>query len=187
MGYILCDMWRHICQRRGYGSRGDPEFKHTEKTGAYVVQDGKGGINWYRYQEKILKALLIPFAKECQIDRLDTLVQEDGASAHSSSYQHEVFKLHEVMRLLWPANSPDLNMIEPCWFWMKRETTEKGPITSKAELKKDWIKCWEDMQQATIQAWIERIPRHIEEIIKLEGGNQYKEGRLKGKEKVRIH
>jgi hypothetical protein len=46
---------------------------------------------------------------------------------------------------------------------------------------------WLPEAQAIIQAWIERIPRHIEEIIKLEGGNQYKEGRLKGKEKVRIH
>ena len=28
-----------------------------------------------------------------------------------------------------------------------------------------------------IQAWIERIPWHIEQIIELEGGNEYKEGR----------
>jgi hypothetical protein len=25
---------------------------------------------------------------------------------------------------------------------MKKETTKKGPITSNAELKKAWIKCW---------------------------------------------
>ncbi len=29
--------------------------------------------------------------------------------------------------------------------------------------------CWEDLSQEKIQAWIERIPRHIQEIIKLEG------------------
>jgi hypothetical protein len=33
---------------------------------------------------------------------------------------------------------------------MKRETIKNGPITSKAQLKKNWIKCWEDMPQATI-------------------------------------
>ena len=29
------------------------------------------------------------------------------------------------MRLLWLPDSPDLNMIEPCWFWMKRQTTKR--------------------------------------------------------------
>jgi hypothetical protein len=38
------------------------QFKHTEETGAYVVKEGKGSINWYRYQEKILKPLFFPFA-----------------------------------------------------------------------------------------------------------------------------
>jgi hypothetical protein len=33
------------------------------------------------------------------------------------------------------------------------------------------------MPQEKIQAWIERIPRHIREVIRLEGGNEYKEGR----------
>jgi hypothetical protein len=25
------------------------QFRHTEDTGAYVLKEGKGGINWYRY------------------------------------------------------------------------------------------------------------------------------------------
>ena len=35
--------------------------------------------------------------------------------------------------------------------------------------------------QKKIQEWIERIPEHIQKIIKLEGGNKYKEGRNKRK------
>jgi len=77
-----------------------PVFKHNENTGAYVLKEGKGRINWYRYQEVILKPLLLPFAKECSKERLSTLVQEDGAPSHSSRYQQEVFDLWEVMRLL---------------------------------------------------------------------------------------
>ena len=33
------------------------------------------------------------------------------------------------------------------------------------------------MPQAKIQAWIERIPIHVNKIIEQEGGNEYKEGR----------
>ena len=40
-------------------------FKHDENTRAYVLKEGKGGINWYRYQKVILEPLLLLFAKEC--------------------------------------------------------------------------------------------------------------------------
>ncbi len=61
-------------------------FVHNENTGAYVVEDGQGGINWYIYQEKILKPLLLPFAKECLKSRPDIIVQEDNAPAYDSRY-----------------------------------------------------------------------------------------------------
>jgi len=163
------------------------QFQHTEDTGAYVLNEGKGGINWYRYQKKILEPLFLPFAKECQKERPGTLVQEDNAPSHASRYQQEVFDLWEVLRLLWPGNSPDLNAIEPTWFWMKRETTKKGPITSNEQLKKAWIKCWQEMPQEKIQDWIKRIPEHIEAIIACDGDNLYQEGRKKGQSKQRIH
>jgi hypothetical protein len=27
--------------------------------------------------------------------------------------------------MLWPANSPDLNMIKPCWLYIKVETIKR--------------------------------------------------------------
>lgn len=86
-----------------------------------------------------------------------------------------------VLRLLWPGNSPDLNMIEPCWPWMKRKITKKGPSTTRAEGEKAWSHCWlNQLKQHRIQGWIERIPRHIQEMIALEGGNEYREGKSGG-------
>jgi hypothetical protein len=43
------------------------------------------------------------------------------------------------------------------------------------------------MLQEKIQAWIKRIIIYIKEVIKLEGGNEYQEGRLKGRLKNRVH
>jgi hypothetical protein len=70
---------------------------------------------------------------------------------------------------------------------MKRDTTKKGLIISNKELKEAWIKCWLDIPQEKIQAWIERIMIHIQDVIRPEGGNEYKEGRLKGKGKERVY
>ncbi len=58
---------------------------------------------------------------------------------------------------------------------------------SNKELKKAWIKCWEDMPQEKIQAQIKRILDYIKEIIACRGDNLYKEGRKKGESKKRIH
>ena len=44
-------------------------------------------------------------------------------------------------------------------------------------MEKAWLQAWADLPQAKIQSWIERIPRHIQEIIHLKGGNEYPEGR----------
>jgi hypothetical protein len=78
--------------------------------------------------------------------------------------------------MLWPGNSPDLNAIEPAWPWMKRKTTARGAATQKGKMEKEWIKAWKDLPQKDIQKWIEAIPRHIEQVCLLEGGNEYKEG-----------
>ena len=105
---------------------------------------------------------------------------EDKAPAHASKFQEPIFMSLEIARLLWCGNSPDLNAIESCWPWIKRRTTEKGALRTRKEAEKAWIKCWKDLSQRKIQGWIERIPRHIAEVIRLRGGNEYREGREGG-------
>lgn len=150
-----------------------PQWRFNQKTGK-VARSARGGIDWYRYQTKILIPKLLPFAKECGPN---ALVQEDKAPAHAHPIQHQVFDLHQVQRLLWCGNSPDLNAIEPAWPWMKRFTTKKGAPKSRSEAIAKWQNAWKELPQERIQRWIERLPRHIEEVIRLEGGNEYQEGR----------
>jgi len=154
-----------------------PMWKWCKKTGK-LERGKKGGIDWYRYQKEILLPKLFPFAKECQVDRPKTVVQEDNAPCHAHYIQQRFFDLEKVQRLLWCPNSPDLNAIEPAWFWMKRWTTQKEPPKSRSEAIQRWQACWDSLPQEAIQAWIERIPHHIKQVIELEGGNEYKEGRV---------
>jgi transposase len=52
------------------------------KTNGKLDRSKKGGIDWWRYQNEVLKPKLLPFAKYCQIERKETLVMEDGAPSH---------------------------------------------------------------------------------------------------------
>ena len=155
-----------------------PQWRWNAKNGK-LGRKCKGGIDWYRYQTYILLPKLFPFAKECEKERR-TIVQEDKAPSHAHYIQQRIYNIHDIQRLIWCGNSPDLNPIEPCWPWMKRFTTKKGAPKNRGDAIKAWQACWKELKQQQIQAWIERIPWHIEQIIKLQGGNEYKEGRKKG-------
>ncbi|EDN03565.1 predicted protein [Histoplasma mississippiense (nom. inval.)] len=156
-----------------------PIWKFKKVTGK--LSRGKGsGIDWYRYQVQILLQKLFPFAKECQIDRLNTIVQEDKAPSHDHYIQCYMYNIHGIQQLLWCGNSPDLNAIEAAWPWMKRRTMKKGAPKNHTEAVRVWEQAWKDLPQEKIQAWIERIPVHIQKIIELEGGNEYREGRRHG-------
>lgn len=154
-----------------------PKWVFKESTGK-LVRRGRTGIDWYRYQKEILHAKLIPFAMECKQARPGTFIQEDNAPAHAHFFQQTVYSAYGIERLLWPGNSPDLNMIEPAWPWLKRQTTKTGAPKVRHEMVAAWRRSWRELAQDRIQKWIERIPRHIERVIELEGGNCYREGRM---------
>jgi len=60
---------------------------------------------------------------------------------------------------------------------MKKTTTAREAPQTKAKMENAWIQAWSDLPQPQIQAWIERIPRYVQEIIRYKGGNEYEEGR----------
>jgi hypothetical protein len=121
---------------------------------------------------------MFPFVRHCQqATGKEFVVQEDKAPAHAHWFQARTYSVEGISRLLWCGNSPDLNAIEQAWPELKRQTTAKGAPQSRQQATKAWEKAWESLPQSKIKAWIERIPDHIQEIIKLNGGNEYKEGR----------
>ncbi len=181
---------RRLDIRRRKGGR-KPVWRFTAKTGKLERKASKGGIDWYRYYKVILDKKLLPFAKKCAINRPNTIVQEDNAAPHAHQHQAKIYNLWKIMRLIWPSNSPDLNAIEPAWFWLKRQTTKNGTAVGVKQMKADWIEAWKKLPQSKIQGWIERIPEHIKRIIDCEGGNEYKEGlnryRQRRRNPLRVH
>ncbi|OJJ51946.1 hypothetical protein ASPSYDRAFT_110367, partial [Aspergillus sydowii CBS 593.65] len=141
------------------------------------VRKGKGGVDWYRYQKEVLIPYLIPFAKRCKEARPNTRVLEDKAPAHRHHAQQRVYDYYGIQRIDdWPGNSPDLNAIEPCWSWLKKRTTARGAPRDRKTAKEVWIKAWNELPQKMIQDWIQRLLINRNEIIRLEGGNEYREG-----------
>jgi hypothetical protein len=164
----LLDLQR-VRPRRGW----PPQWCFTKKWGKVVWEGKREGIDWWLYLTKVLIPKLFPFVERCKENRPDTVVQEDRAAPHAHSQQDVFYDFFHVQRMLWPGNSPDFNMIEPCWMFLKRETTKNGPPRTRQEAERRWLHAWNELSQEKIRRWIERIPYAIEEVIRLEGGNEY--------------
>ena len=65
-----------------------PQWRWDKDHGK-IERRTRGGIDWFRYQKQILLPHLVPFALECQKDRPNTLVMEDGAPSHASKMQDQ--------------------------------------------------------------------------------------------------
>jgi len=153
-------------------------WKWNKENGKLERSKG-GGIDWFRYWSEIQTPKLIPFAK-----RVNGIIVEDGCGSHSHWFIQHVYNIHEVAKIVWCGNSPDLNAIEPVWPRMKRDTIKKGPPQSRAEGVKVWKQAWKDVPQEALQGYVERIREHIQRVIDCEGGNEYEEG-LKTRERLR--
>ena len=155
---------RRLNLREAKAKGKEPIWQFNEANGKLIRKSKSGGIDWYRYSEDILKRKLIPFAEAYNL-----IAMEDGAAPHMHKECQKVYNLSLVRKLLWPGNSPDLNMIEPCWYWMKRSTILHRDFESRPRLREIWVEQWQKLEQSKIQAWVQRIVRHIKEVIRLAG------------------
>ncbi len=87
-----------------------PQFRMTKENGAFQRNGKNGGIDWYRYLTTILLHILIPFGVECQIDRPDTIIQEDKAPSHKSHHQQIYCKLCSVWEFTEQLDSKSMEI-----------------------------------------------------------------------------
>ena len=52
---------------------------------------------------------------------------QDGAPGHKGGKTQAEIKKRKILKIFWPPYSPDLNLIEKIWDWMKDYIDENFP------------------------------------------------------------
>jgi hypothetical protein len=77
----------------------------------------------------------------------------------------------ELHHISWPAQSPDLNIIEPPWSVLEIGVRNRfPPPTSLKQLENVLSEEWYKIPLETVQNLYESIPRRIAAVLKAKGG-----------------
>jgi transposase len=98
------------------------------------------------------------------------LFQQDNAPVHTSRATSDFIAQSHIKTMSWPAQSPDLNIIENIWLFIKRKLTNRlTSITSEGDLFNHIEDIWTSISPEHIQSLYKSIPRRILQVIRLKG------------------
>lgn len=133
----------------------------------------EGGVDAKAYITTLTDHLLPVFRGYLQGQEF--VFQQDNATIHTAHTTRHFLSSNSIRVLDWPPRSPDLNIIEHVWHYLKTEVYKLQHATCKDDL---WSKTesvmptmWSEDMTAKIMRLYESMPNRIQAVISANGGN----------------
>ena len=140
--------------------------------GSLVIWDGRpiakgewGKINSESYCKHIVDVIASDLAAHPEL-----FLMEDNAPPHKSKYTNARFLELGIVRMVWPANSPDMNPIEHVWYYIKKKVWERRPKTLK-ELEEAMRQIWAEIPEDYILELIDGMEERVKVLRREKGGH----------------
>jgi hypothetical protein len=136
-----------------------------------VLLDGTVDARGYA---TVLQNYLLPVMQQYFGDH-PCFFQQDNAAVHTAHAVADFFHRHNIQVLDWPAHSPDLNIIEHMWHYLKERVRQLPIASSKEELWSNVLVVLDYMWSAEMTKKIndlyESLPNRMQAVIAAHGGN----------------
>ena len=154
---FLCTCW--------WRNHGLGRYTAHGKTDLVIVD---GNLNSRCYIDEILRPVVVPYVQNMG---QGALLQDDNARPHRARIVDVYLQQEQIMRVDWPACSPDLNPIEHAWDQLGRAVqTRLNMDSTRADLRRFLLEEWDRLPQNIIQRLIHIMRRRCAECIAAGGG-----------------
>ena len=117
----------------------------------------------------MLNTKLLPSIQESNLP--EPIHLDDSASCHRTNKVKEWHEQQGIQKIDWPGNSPDLNLIENIWGYMK-QIIRKRTIRNKKSLIENIHQIWQnEIPDSLVQNLCQSMPRRLQCVITNKGGN----------------
>ncbi|GFX84543.1 transposable element Tcb2 transposase [Trichonephila clavipes] len=111
-------------------------------TDLYIIRDGP--LTARRYRDEILRPIVVPYAAAIGDD---FILMDDNCRPHRANLVEDFLFKEGIVRMEWPACSPDINPIEHVWDALGRRVAGRQPPPQTLQ----------ELERALLEEW-DRIP-----------------------------
>ena len=128
-----------------------------------------GILTGQRYLQEILGPLAIPALQQIGPAAVP---QDDNATPHRSRVVNTFMQQAGITRMVWPANSPDLNPIEQLWAELGRRVKANHPLPANRQQLLGWLQQeWNNIPQAFLARLINSMHQRCLDCLAVNGGH----------------
>ncbi|GFU00523.1 transposable element Tcb2 transposase [Trichonephila clavipes] len=176
---------RNRLHGRDRGSRNNPAFVHKSvrfggggvlvyggistdgRTYLYIIRGGP--LTARRYKDEILRPIVIPYAAAIGDD---FILMVDNCRPHRANLVENFLFKEGIVRMEWPACSPDMNPIEHVWDALgRRVACRQPPSQTLQELGRAILEEWDRIPQLVINSLIDSMPQRCSTLLAVRGNH----------------
>lgn len=155
-----------VCQKVSHGGGSVMFWGSMSYNGVGDLVPVDGSMNQHQYL-RILNECAFPSG-----DRLigeAFILQQDNAPCHKSRMITKCLAEIGVQTLDWPPQSPDLNVIENVWSYIKRYRSTDLTRT-RDETITEITNAWNEISEEFLHSLVDSVPTRLQKVLNAKGG-----------------